>query len=112
MTEQFRDAAALAELKPGEVIAVTIDGVDVALARDADGTVHALEDRCSHGNIALSDGDVWDGCLECWKHGSQFDLRTGRPQQLPAVEPVAVFPVQIHEDTGTIRVDVSRTLSS
>ena len=67
--------------------------------------VHALEDLCSHDEIALSDGEV-EGCtIECWKHGSQFDLVTGRPLQLPAVLPVRVFPVRIDESSGEILVD-------
>ncbi|MCT1556954.1 non-heme iron oxygenase ferredoxin subunit [Helcobacillus massiliensis] len=107
MPPTFHAAANLADIAPGEVLSVSVAGVDVALARDADSTLHALEDRCSHGEVALSDGDVFEGTLECWKHGSQFDLRTGRPRQLPATEPVAVYPVSIDEATGAISVAVT-----
>ncbi|MCS6710533.1 non-heme iron oxygenase ferredoxin subunit [Brachybacterium sp. EF45031] len=101
--------ATLAELPAGTVLAVEAGGVEIALARDEDGDVHALLDRCSHGDVALSDGDV-EGCtLECWKHGSQFDLRTGRPRQLPAVLPVPVYPVRVEPD-GSVQVDPTRTL--
>ncbi|UYG16458.1 Rieske 2Fe-2S domain-containing protein [Brachybacterium huguangmaarense] len=101
----FVPVATLAQLAPGEVIGVEIDGVELALARDGDGDVHALADRCSHGDVALSDGDVDSGAIECWKHGSQFDLTTGRPRQLPAVVPVPVYPVHVDPATGTIGVD-------
>lgn len=103
----FVPVAALEDLDPGTVTAVTVDGVEIALVRDEDGSVHALEDLCSHGEVALSDGEVDNGCLECWKHGSQFDLRTGRPRQLPAVQPVAVFPVQIDSDSGAVSIDIT-----
>ncbi|MFC0675222.1 non-heme iron oxygenase ferredoxin subunit [Brachybacterium hainanense] len=103
----FVPVSRLDELAPGEVLALEVDGVEIALARDEDGDVHALEDRCSHDDIALSDGDV-EGCtLECWKHGSQFDLATGRPLQLPATQPVAVYAVDIDRSSGVISVDVT-----
>ena len=55
--------------------------------------------------IALSEGEV-DGCtLECWLHGSRFDLRTGKPVNLPATEPVQTFPTTI--DGDTVLVDLS-----
>ena len=95
--------------KQGEksLLDVVAGGIEIALVRDEDGGVHALEDLCSHDEIALSDGDV-EGCtIECWKHGSQFDLVTGRPLQLPAVLPVRVFPVRIDESSGEILVDPS-----
>ncbi len=103
----FVPVASLADLAPGAVLGVEVDGLEIALARDSDGDVHALGDVCSHAEVALSDGDVEDGALECWKHGSQFDLRTGRPRQLPATAPVPVYPVQVDPVTGTIGVDLS-----
>ena len=100
----FVPVAQLADLEPGTALAVEADGIEIALVRDEDGGVHAIEDRCSHGDVALSDGDV-EGCtLECWKHGSQFDLVTGRLLQLPAVHPVAVYPVRVDPATGAIAV--------
>ena len=99
------------DLGPGEVLDVVAGDVEIALVRDEDGSLHALEDRCSHADVPLSDGDVEDGCIECWKHGSQFDLRTGRPRQLPATQSVAVFPVQVDPATGQISVDSSTPLA-
>ncbi len=58
----------------------------VAVVRDEDGDVHAVDDTCSHANVSLSEGEV-DGCtIECWLHGSRFDLRTGEPT-VPAGDP-------------------------
>ncbi|WP_058233916.1 non-heme iron oxygenase ferredoxin subunit [Devriesea agamarum] len=109
MSEQSRfvKVAHTGDLGPGEVIGVEIDGVDVALARDDSGEIHAIGDICSHERVNLSDGEV-EGCfLECWKHGSQFDLRTGAPQQLPATKPVPVYPVHCDAETGAISVCVT-----
>ena len=59
--------------------------VEVALVRDEDGELHAISDICSHGAVSLSDGEV-EGCsIECWLHGSRFDLRTGAVVEGPAV---------------------------
>jgi len=58
----------------------------------AKGEVH---DECSHANIPLSEGEVQGCTLECWLHGSRFDVRTGRPTGPPATEPVPVYPVEV-----------------
>ena len=89
---------------------VELDGADgapvpVAVARDADGNFHAISDICSHGAVSLSDGEV-EGCLvECWLHGSCFDLTSGRPTNLPATEPVPVYPVRVDGDDVFVDVD-------
>jgi 3-phenylpropionate/trans-cinnamate dioxygenase ferredoxin subunit len=88
---------------------VEVDGptgtVEVAVVRDEDGGLHAISDICTHQAIALSEGEV-EGCeIECWLHGSRFDLRTGRPSGLPAVQPVPVYQVVV-EGTDLL-VDVS-----
>ncbi|QAY62392.1 non-heme iron oxygenase ferredoxin subunit [Xylanimonas allomyrinae] len=93
---------------------VELDGLDgaavpVAVVRDGDGGYHALSDICSHGAVSLSDGEV-TGCLvECWLHGSQFDLRTGKPVQLPAIKPVPVYPVTIDGENVLVDVDAPVT---
>jgi len=84
----------LSELPVGQVRAVDVQGIAIALARTADG-VYALRDRCSHQDVALSEGDVVDCTLECWLHGSAFDLRTGEPLGPPAVTRVPPFEVRI-----------------
>ncbi len=72
-----------------------IAGKRVAIVRDSAGDIHAIDDTCSHANVSLSEGDVEDGEVECWLHGSRFDLRSGKPTGLPAVAPIAVYPVKI-----------------
>jgi len=70
------------------------------------GRVYAIHDVCSHANVALSEGEVADGEIECWLHGSTFALATGKPTCLPAVEPVPVYPVKIEGDDVYVAVNV------
>lgn len=91
------------DLAPGSARKVVIDGVPIAVVRQSDGSVHALGDRCSHGDISLSEGFVEGDTIECWAHGSKFDLCTGAPRNFPAFEPVPVFAVTI--ENGNIFID-------
>jgi len=92
-------ACALSELSEGAALRVVLDGRPVALVRFGD-EVHAIDDTCSHAEVSLAEGEVdADECaLECWKHGSLFDLRTGEALTLPAIKPVAVHTVAIDGD--------------
>lgn len=90
---------------------VEIDGLAVVVARDDCG-VYALADRCSHADVALSEGEVADCAIECWLHGSSFDLRTGAALTLPATEPVATFGVEISGSGDDARVLVNIAESS
>lgn len=103
-------AARLADLVTGTPSRVLVDGVAVALVRTGDTEVRAVGDVCTHADVSLSEGEVeLDDCtIECWLHGSTFDLITGKPQSLPAIRPVPVFPVTI--DAGDVFVDVTTTL--
>jgi len=86
-----------------------VDGTPVAVARASDGSLHALDDTCSHEEVSLSDGFV-EGCaLECIGHGSAFDLVTGRPNVLPATEPVNVYALAVED--GGVWVDTSTVLN-
>ena len=101
-------AAALDDIPQDGSLAVEVDGVDVALVR-TDDEVFAIHDECSHASVALSEGEV-EGCeIECWLHGSMFDLRTGKPTNLPATEPVDIYPVKVED--GAVYVDVHRPLT-
>ncbi len=114
----FERACALADVLEDEALAVTLGAQDVAVARNGD-EVFAVEDICSHAAVALSEGEVrpeiGGSCtLECWLHGSLFDLRTGKPTGLPATEPVATFPVEVRtnsEGSADIYVDITTTLN-
>ena len=89
----------LGDLPEVGAAAAEVDGRLIAVVRDANGHVHAVDDTCSHANVSLSEGEV-DGCtLECWLHGSRFDLVTGDPTGPPAIIPIAVYPVEIVGDS-------------
>ena len=79
--------------------------VDVAVVRGEDGELHAISDVCSHGAVSLSEGEVEGTTIECWLHGSRFDLRTGAPTGLPAVRPVPVYPLTVDGERVLVDVD-------
>jgi 3-phenylpropionate/trans-cinnamate dioxygenase ferredoxin subunit len=81
-----------------------IAGEMLAIVRDSAGDIHAIQDTCSHENVSLSEGEVEDGEIECWLHGSRFDLRSGKPTGLPATAPIAVYPVKIDGDDVLVSV--------
>ncbi|SEQ56296.1 non-heme iron oxygenase ferredoxin subunit [Microlunatus flavus] len=90
-------ACALRDLARESALAVEIGRDDVAIVRSGE-RVYAIADECSHAAIPLSEGDVGDGEIECYLHGSRFDLTTGQPLGLPATEPVAVYRVEVVGD--------------
>ncbi len=98
--------ANLDSLAPGSAVKVVVDGHPIALVRESSGSVHALGDRCSHGDISLSEGFVEDDSIECWAHGSKFGLADGAPRNFPAFEPVPVYDVEI--DGNDIYVDTDK----
>jgi 3-phenylpropionate/trans-cinnamate dioxygenase ferredoxin subunit len=87
------------EVGPGEARRFDVGSVRIALVRIGD-DFYAVGDRCSHEDYSLAEGEVWvDECeLECPRHGSTFDLRTGEPCSLPATKPVPVYDVEIVGD--------------
>jgi 3-phenylpropionate/trans-cinnamate dioxygenase ferredoxin subunit len=93
------------ELADGTPRRVEVNGRAVALVRIGE-QVHAIDDICSHAEVSLSEGDVdFEECaLECWKHGSLFDLRTGEALTLPAVRPVAVHAVTLEGDDVLVEI--------
>jgi nitrite reductase/ring-hydroxylating ferredoxin subunit len=108
MTAQL--ACLTEDVPEGGALRVELDGpdggvVEVAVVRAEDGTLHAISDVCSHGAVSLSDGEV-EGCtVECWLHGSRFDLRTGEPLGPPAVRPVPVYPLTVDGERVLVDVD-------
>ena len=103
-------ACKLIDIPSPGALGVVVERVPVAVVRDEDGHVHAIRDVCSHADVALSEGEV-DGCtIECWLHGSRFDLTTGAPSGPPASSPVPVYAVTVEGsgDDAVVLVDVSR----
>lgn len=96
--------ASLSELKPESLTLVELEGTPVCVARTEDGDIYAINDICSHEEYSLSAGELWDTSVECPIHGSRFDLRTGRPNALPAVEPVPVYEVEVEGEDVYVSV--------
>lgn len=94
---------AVSELVADQPVRVVLDEVPIAVVMDSTGEIFAIGDTCSHGQVSLSEGFVEDDTLECWAHGSAFSLRTGRPLNLPAYEPVPVYVVEIED--GDVYID-------
>ena len=97
MTETTRIRVCAADdIAPGEAKRFDVDGHRVCVVRIGD-DFYAIGDQCSHEDYSLAEGEVFaDECaIECWKHGSTFDLRTGEPQSLPATKPVPAYDVLV-----------------
>jgi 3-phenylpropionate/trans-cinnamate dioxygenase ferredoxin component len=93
------------DLPPGAMKVFEWEDLEIAVVNCA-GTIYAIEDRCSHDDGPLAEGELDQGrcTLECPRHGSLFDLRSGKPLTLPAYEPVDTFPVSV--EGGFVRVEV------
>ena len=93
----------VAEVPEGTAHRVILDGRPIAVVRTED-QWFAVSDICSHADVSLSEGEI-DGCtLECWLHGSRFDLRTGQPSGPPATTPVPTYPITVEGDTVFVTV--------
>ena len=94
------------ELKPGDMRLVEWEDLEIGVFNCA-GTVYAIEDRCSHDDGPLVEGtlDEENCTIECPRHGSLFDLKTGKPKTLPAYVPVDTYPVIIEDQTIKLEVE-------
>jgi 3-phenylpropionate/trans-cinnamate dioxygenase ferredoxin component len=95
----------LDEIESGTARSFEVGRTSVCVVRIGD-DVYAINDRCSHEDYSLSDGEVWEEEreIECWKHGSTFSLETGEPQSLPATKPVAVYTARVENDDVVVDV--------
>lgn len=86
---------AVEDIKLGKAIRVKVGEEAIAIVRTKAGEIKAINDKCSHGEISLSEGFIDNETIECWAHGAKFSLATGEALTLPAFEPVAVYEVII-----------------
>jgi 3-phenylpropionate/trans-cinnamate dioxygenase ferredoxin component len=93
------------DVSDGQARRFDVAGLRIALVRIGD-AFYAIGDRCSHEDFSLAEGEVWaDECeIECAKHGSTFDLRTGTPCSLPATQAVPVYDVVVGDDDVSVVV--------
>ena len=100
----YQRVCRVGDVDDGTAVRVMVEGLPVAVVH-TEGEFFAIYDVCSHANVPLSEGEV-DGCtIECWLHGSRFDLVSGEPTGLPATRPVPVYPVKIDGDDVLVRVE-------
>jgi 3-phenylpropionate/trans-cinnamate dioxygenase ferredoxin subunit len=97
---------ALSDLPEGEMRLIEAEGRKIGVFRDREGELYAIEDRCSHDDGPLAEGEFDpDACtVECPRHGSLFDLRTGRPKTLPAFQPVETFVARAED--GEVKLEL------
>ena len=100
------DVCPVAELPPGERRLVEWEDLEIGVF-NCGGNLYAIEDRCSHDDGLLAEGefDPEHCTVECPRHGSLFDLRTGKPKTLPAYVPVDTFAVIIEDETIKLEVE-------
>lgn len=97
--------AALADVPPNTLLHVDVGDEAVCLA-NADGTIYAFRDNCTHRDFPLSAGHIHGGTtVECTWHGAHFDMATGRATQLPAIKPIRTYPVRVDGDDILVAVD-------
>ncbi|AOY56108.1 non-heme iron oxygenase ferredoxin subunit [Candidatus Rhodoluna planktonica] len=95
------------DIKPGKAIRVKVGDHAIAIVRTKAGDVRAIDDKCSHGEISLSEGFVDNETIECWAHGAKFSLETGQPLTLPAYEPVAVYETFVEDGVIYLEYDAA-----
>ena len=110
MSDSFQPILSLADLPDVGAVPVDVDGRAIAVVRAEDGSIHVIDDTCTHAEVSLAEGEVEDCSIECWLHGSRFDLKTGAPLELPAVTPVRVYPVSV--ENGEVFVDLTRDIGA
>jgi 3-phenylpropionate/trans-cinnamate dioxygenase ferredoxin component len=95
------------DVPEGEARKFVVRRIEIAVANVGHGTFYAVDDVCSHAEASLSEGevDVDEETIECPRHGSTFDLATGRPRSLPATMPVLTFPLKVEGDTVLIELE-------
>lgn len=92
------EVGALESLPRETGIRVTVGDERIAMFRVGD-DIYAIGDRCSHAEASLAEGEVFGTDVECPRHGSEFDLKTGNPQSLPATAPVPTYQVEVEGGT-------------
>jgi 3-phenylpropionate/trans-cinnamate dioxygenase ferredoxin component len=100
------EVAPVDEFPPGSVKIVRAGSIAVGVFNLGE-RLCAIEDRCSHDDGPLAEGDyeLDEGVVICPRHGSRFDICSGRPLSLPAYEPVDTFPVVVED--GWVKVDIT-----
>jgi nitrite reductase/ring-hydroxylating ferredoxin subunit len=100
---EFITVATTDELKPGERIVVEVNDHYIALF-NVDNRYYAIEDRCTHDDGPLAEGELTGTVIECPRHGAQFDITTGKVLRFPAITPVPRYDVRV--ENGEIQIKI------
>jgi 3-phenylpropionate/trans-cinnamate dioxygenase ferredoxin subunit len=93
-------------LAPSNMARLVVGSRPICLVHADDGRFYAIEDKCSHEDFALSEGELDGYTVECPQHGSRFDIRTGDALNLPAILPVATFEVEVIDNEVVVEAGV------
>jgi 3-phenylpropionate/trans-cinnamate dioxygenase ferredoxin component len=102
----FVRVAGVGDLPERGLLGVEADGHRIVLVATGDGAIYGLQDRCSHADFPLSDGQLLDDeRLECQYHGAKFHVPTGRAVALPAIRPVRTYEVRVDGDDILVNLE-------
>jgi 3-phenylpropionate/trans-cinnamate dioxygenase ferredoxin component len=93
---EFVRVCALEEIPEQGTFGVEVNGTPMVIVK-SDGEVYALDEFCTHEEVSLVDGEIYDHTVECWLHGSCFDLRSGKPTGPPATKPLATYQIRVED---------------
>lgn len=94
---EFVEIAPVSELPNGERLFVEIEGQPIVIFNIA-GQIFSIGDVCTHDDGPVGEGDIEGYNITCPRHGAEFDVRTGKAIQLPAVVDVPAYPIKIVDD--------------
>ena len=92
----FARVCAIDEIPEQGTFGVEVNGTPMVIIK-SDGEVYALDEFCTHEEVSLVDGEIYDHTVECWLHGSCFDLRSGKPTGPPATKPLATYQIRVED---------------
>ena len=100
----FATGLSSADVEPGTVVTVVVEGVPLCVGQTLDGRWGAIDDVCTHDEGDLGDGELEGNAVECPRHGGRFDLFTGRVLALPPVIPVRAYRVRVDDDAVIVEL--------
>ena len=104
MSENWTDAAAVADVPEGDVIGVNVGGRDIALY-EVEGAIYATDNVCTHGHARMSDGFLEGSEIECPLHQGRFDVCSGQALCAPLTENIRTYPVKLVDNRVMLRLD-------
>lgn len=103
---EFVRACSLSDVPERGAFGVELNGTPLVIVK-SEGEVFALDEFCTHEDVSLVDGEIYDHTVECWLHGSCFDVRTGKPTGPPATRPLSTYQVRVDGDDVYVAVPAS-----